>query len=287
MRASLSRRAPARIVLFSDLDGTLLDRDDYSFDRALPALEVLREKAIPVVFCTSKTRSEVELYRHLLDNHHPFVVENGGAVFVPDGYFEGPFEHDRVSAGYLVRELGAPYQTQVDALARVRRRSGARLRGFSDMTTAEVAERCNLSLDRAALAREREYDEPFLILDRGATPRVLAALGVNGAHGAPITRGDRFHHLCGGDKGRAVSVLMALFRRAWPDVSSVGIGNRLNDLPLLEAVDFPILVATGDGDYDHAVSVAGLRYADGVGPKGWNAAVMELLHQGLLCGGNA
>jgi len=279
-----SQRTPARIVVFSDLDGTLLDHNDYSFEQALPALELLREKAIPVVFCTSKTRSEVELYRHLLDNRDPFVVENGGAVYVPDGYYEGPFDHHRLSAGYAVRELAAPYQTQVAALAHLRRLTGARLRGFSDMTTAEVAERCNLSLERAALARQREHDEPFLILDRGTTPGVLAALG---ALGARITRGDRFHHLCGSDKGRAVTLLMALFRRAWPEVLSIGIGNRCNDLPLLEAVDLPILVATEDGAHDRAVSVAGLRYADGVGPEGWNAAIMELWDHGLLRAGTA
>jgi mannosyl-3-phosphoglycerate phosphatase len=175
MRTSLSQRTPARTVVFSDLDGTLLDRDCYSFDQALPALKLLEDNAIPLLFCTSKTRSEVELFRHLLGNHAPFVVENGGAVYVPDGYYDGPFDHDRPSAGYVVCELSAPYETQVEALARVRRRTRVRLRGFSDMTTAEVAERCNLSLDRAALAREREYDEPFLILDPEATPRVLAA----------------------------------------------------------------------------------------------------------------
>jgi mannosyl-3-phosphoglycerate phosphatase len=80
---------------------------------------------------------------------------------------------------------------------------------------------------------------------------------------------------------------MALFRRAWPDVLSVGIGNSLNDLPLLQAVDLPILVATKGGAYDRAVSVPGLNYADGVGPEGWNAAVMELWDHGLLNGGNA
>lgn len=278
MRTGTSHRTPARIVVFSDLDGTLLERDDYAFDQALPALNLLADKAIPVVFCTSKTRAEAEVYRQLLDNHDPFVVENGGAFYVPEGYFDGPIDHDLSGAGYLVRELAAPYRTQVDALARVRRQTGARLRGFSDMTAAEVAERCNLSLDRAALARAREYDEPFLIQDRGAGAGVLAALG---AEGAPVTRGDRFHHLCGGDKGRAVSLLMALFRRAWPDVLSIGIGNRLNDLTLLEAVDVPILVATEDGTHDRA-SVPGLRYADGVGPEGWNAALMELLGQGRI-----
>ncbi len=258
------------IVVFSDLDGTLLDGVDYSFSKALPALELLREKNIPIIFCTSKTLPEVEIYRHRLNNHDPFVVENGGAIYIPDAYFDVPFEYDRVTAGYRVRELGTPYEVLVDALAEVRRRTGAPLRGFADMTVREVAERCNLTLDQAALAKQREYDEPFLILDVEAASRVVDAIA------APVTRGDRFHHLSGSDKGRAVTFLIELFRRSRPDAVSVGIGNRSNDLALLEAVDVPILVAREEGEYDPGVAVPGLRYAGGVGPEGWNSAILNL-----------
>ena len=36
-------------VIVSDLDGTLLNSGDYSFDEARPALAILRERGIPVV----------------------------------------------------------------------------------------------------------------------------------------------------------------------------------------------------------------------------------------------
>ncbi len=273
MSIELTINNTANIVVFSDLDGTLLDGVDYSFSKALPALKFLKEKNIPVIFCTSKTLPEVEIYRHRLNNHDPFVVENGGAIYIPDGYYDVPFDYDRATAGYRVRELGTPYEVLVDALAEVRRRTGAPLRGFADMTVREVAERCNLTLDQAALAKQREYDEPFLILEPEAAPRVVDAIA------APVTRGDRFHHLSGSDKGRAVSCLMALFRRWRPDAVSVGIGNRSSDLALLEAVDVPILVASGGGTYDPGVAVPGLRYAEGVGPEGWNSAILNLTAQ--------
>ena len=91
---------PAPFIVFSDLDGTLLDGDDYSHDQALPALRLLRRRNIPLVLCTSKTRAEVEFHRRRLANRDPFVVENGGAVYVPEGYFPFPVDCDRESGGH-------------------------------------------------------------------------------------------------------------------------------------------------------------------------------------------
>jgi mannosyl-3-phosphoglycerate phosphatase len=60
-------------------------------------------------------------------------------------------------------------------------------------------------------------------------------------------------------------------------VRSIGIGDSQNDLPILEAVDFPVLVQKPGGEYDSAVHVPHLFLAPGVGPAGWRAAVVELV----------
>ena len=41
------------VMVFTDLDGTLLDHDTYAFDAARPALAALTARAIPVVPVTS------------------------------------------------------------------------------------------------------------------------------------------------------------------------------------------------------------------------------------------
>jgi len=51
------------LVVFTDLDGTLLDEETYSWEAAEPALAMLRERGIPWVMVTSKTRAEVEVLR--------------------------------------------------------------------------------------------------------------------------------------------------------------------------------------------------------------------------------
>ena len=93
-----------KIVVFTDLDGTLLDRTTYSYASAVPALESLRQKKIPIVFCSAKTSAEQEAYRKELGIGDPFIVENGGAIFIPYGYFPFEFDYHKTIGGNLIIE---------------------------------------------------------------------------------------------------------------------------------------------------------------------------------------
>ena len=51
---------PRKFVIYTDLDGTLLDHVTYTFHPALDALELIEKKKIPLIISTSKTRPEIE-----------------------------------------------------------------------------------------------------------------------------------------------------------------------------------------------------------------------------------
>ncbi len=70
-------------LIFTDLDGTLLDHDTYGYGDALPALELVKKRNVPLVLCTSKTREETSELRDELGLSHPFITENGGGIFIP------------------------------------------------------------------------------------------------------------------------------------------------------------------------------------------------------------
>ncbi|RMG01121.1 MAG: mannosyl-3-phosphoglycerate phosphatase, partial [Nitrospirae bacterium] len=97
-----------KVIIFTDLDGTLLRADDYSFSEAKEALSLIKRRGIPLVIVSSKTRAEIEVYREKLGNTHPFVSENGGGVFIPLGYFENT-DGEMVDQYRLIR-LGRRYE---------------------------------------------------------------------------------------------------------------------------------------------------------------------------------
>ncbi|MCK5185912.1 MAG: HAD-IIB family hydrolase [Deltaproteobacteria bacterium] len=75
-----------KIIIFTDLDGTLLDHYTYSYSEAEEALKLLKEKNVPLILCSSKTRDEIDVYRKKLSNNEPLISENGGAIFIQENY---------------------------------------------------------------------------------------------------------------------------------------------------------------------------------------------------------
>jgi len=68
-------------IIFSDLDGTLLDHKTYTFDPALEALSIIKSRQIPLILSSSKTRAEIERIQSHLTLKDPFIFENGSGVF--------------------------------------------------------------------------------------------------------------------------------------------------------------------------------------------------------------
>jgi len=232
---------------------------------------------VPLVLCTSKTRAEVEPIRAALDNAHPFIVENGGGVCVPLGYFPFEIEGAERRGDYAVVTFGDPYAELTRALARASRASGVGVRGFADMTDDEVAAETGLTPAEARLARQREFDEPFVVLEPARAPELLAAIEREGKR---WTAGGRFHHITGAnDKAAAVRLLVALYRRQLGAVRTVGLGDAPNDAEFLQAVDVPILIASPHVDQLRALMPTG-RVTALEGPAGWNAAVLAVLDEG-------
>ena len=98
-----------RIIVFTDLDGSLLDATSYSFEAAKDALSRHSRFDAALILVSSKTRSEMEPLRLRLNHFHPFVVENGGALFIPNGYFPFPIDDSTPHGGYEVVDIGEPY----------------------------------------------------------------------------------------------------------------------------------------------------------------------------------
>lgn len=268
-----------RLMVFTNLDGSLLDSVTYSWEPARPALDLLRGLAVPIVLVSSKTRMELEQVRARLELEEPFVIENGGAVYVPERPARAAACREATQGRYQAVEFGTSYPTLRRALHEISTEAGVEVRGFGDMAVEEIADRTGLSSETARLAKQREYDEPFVIEgSTNSTPHVLRAIKERGLR---WTRGGRFFHLTGlNDKGAACQFLLDWYLREGlrrQDVMTIGIGDSLSDVPLLRQVDYPVLVQRPDGTYDPAVEVPNLVHAHGPGPVGWSMAVTNVL----------
>lgn len=254
-------------VVITDLDGTLLDATSGSVAASLPAFRWLKKQHIPVVFCSSKTRSEQESLQKDLGVRDPFIVENGGAVLIPPETFadSGPDLNE-------IR-LGPPAEKIRHGLTEVATSLGMEFEGTWNVSDQRFAAFTGLSGPQIERARQRWYSETiFRPVFSGDELRALNER--LGAFGLVATPGSRFLTVTGRrvSKGRAVTELLDLYRRHYGVVRTVGLGDGPNDESMLGQVDEAFLVQQRAGHWAR-MKVDRLCRIDRVGPAGWQAAI--------------
>ena len=214
----------------------------------------------------------------------PFISENGGGVFFPR---EGkhPYPPDAIlSHGVRKWSIGPSYDFLVKALGEIRDEQGWKIRGFSEMTPEEISGITGLDLASARLASQREYDEPFTLMEEGG--RNMDTLNhVAGQKGLRITRGGRFYHLHGkSDKGEAMGRLVAWYRTYHPSLMTIVLGDSPIDFSMLRRADYPVLIRSSHQYPELQKMIPRLKVTQELGPKGWNAAVLDILNDEISIG---
>jgi mannosyl-3-phosphoglycerate phosphatase family protein len=242
-----------RRVLFTDLDGTLLDHHDYQPGPAQAALDRLDRGGVAVVPVTSKTRAELEALAPRLGLRHGWIAESGAEIRWP--------------GNAAVSVLGVAADRVRRGLVAAAAAAGTTVRGFADMSDGELRDRTGLDPDGLRAARRRAWSESFLVLrgDPTALARQLERRGLR------MRQGGRFLTATGPhDKGSAVRAVLARH-----PAESWAVGDAPNDAPMLAAVDHPHQVRRPDGTWA-ALNVPGVARLDGIGPVGF-AQLAELM----------
>jgi mannosyl-3-phosphoglycerate phosphatase len=253
----------ARLVLITDVDGCLVDRATLAHAAAHEAVDRVRRSGVPLVLCSSRTRAEIERLREELQVADPFITENGGALFSPIGTFPFALSGAVRKGAYDIVELGRPHRQVLHLLVTTAARVGVEITTFSDMSVQRVAAECGLSLADARLAKLREYDEPFCLVEPDDAARTKLCRSLRSA-GLRCANGGRYDHVTlATDKGVAVGLLRRFYAREWGDVTTVGLGGVENDIEWLRAVDVPVVVRPCATATE--------------GPVGWSEAVLGLL----------
>ncbi|MEH6759191.1 MAG: HAD-IIB family hydrolase [Parasphingorhabdus sp.] len=260
-------------LIFTDLDGTLLDHHSYSAKPADQLIEYLNDGSIAsVIPITSKTHAELQWLQRSL----PFidaisVTENGSVIHAPHGI---PFS----SADHPYREtLGVEYGEIFDQIARLPTDLRTHITGFHDMSVETVAQITGLSIDDARRAQKREATEPFLWSGSNAELQFLKTIFMDAS--IYVQQGGRFYHCTGmATKEQAMGRVIAAFASRQPEnrFCSIALGDGPNDLAMIEAADFGVIMPNPEGVTIQSDKVS-VRTAPQPGPKGWVLAITEIL----------
>ncbi len=274
-----------RHLIFTALEGALIDPRTDSFVGAEEALSELERRKIAYVLLTSRTREEIEPIRRKLGHNHPFVTENGGGIFFPDGYFSLKIPGVVRTARYLSIAQGRPYAEVCEALDDIAEECAVGVAGFHHMSLREIADNTGMRPRNAELARAREFDEPFYFTstDEKAIARFVETAR---ERGFDARRGQTFWHLSSRcDPARAVRTLAQLFRDATHiKLSLVGIGGGELDVPWLRAVNHAILLPaalesakSGETPLEGPARPTAITMGEAPGAAGWKQEILNII----------
>lgn len=271
----LNKQTP---VIFTDLDGTLLDHEDYSFAAAKSMLAKLAASNISIIPNTSKTRAEVLILREKMALSGPFIVENGAAIYLPLSYFAnipaGLEEHE----GYWRYAFASPREKWLNLLQSVDSQFSPLFRHFATMTVEQVCAATGLDKSAAQLAQQREFGEPIEWLGNAEQKQQFLQALTN--LGASPVEGGRFIHLkdqC--DKAHAMNWLMQQLKQQQAEYNwvSVALGDGQNDVAMLEAADYPIRIASPVNPLPSLNTQKTVITSELAGPAGWSECLHKLI----------
>ncbi|KAB2879853.1 HAD-IIB family hydrolase [bacterium] len=263
------------VVIFTDLDGTLLNYYDYSYRDALPIIARIREQSIPLIICTSKTRHEVLDFRKELNIEDPFITENGGGIFFQKNHEHEVFNESDYYEGYRLIRLGK-YYSEIRAFFIELKKSFA-ITGFGDMGVSAIQNLTGLSMDQATKAKRREFTEPFIF---ESEQDVFLVDQMARQKGFKVVQGGRFYHLIGSEQDKSVAVerVIQIYENMFQSkIISIGAGDSMNDYGMLKVVQYPVFIPHPDGKFE-SMDIPNLIKAPYAGSKGWNAAIEMVLN---------
>lgn len=253
------------LLVFTDLDGTLIDHDTYSHAPARPALATLAQIGAGVVLASSKTAVELAaLRRDLALQAWPAIVENGAGLLPAEGAATGStddraYTRLRATLGLLPPDLRAQFQ------------------GFGDLSVAQVAEITGLPHTSAALAKTRQFSEPGLW--SGDDETLQTFLSALAQYGITARRGGRFLTLSfGGTKADQMAGIIAKHAPR----QTIALGDAPNDVEMLQAADYGVIIANPHSPslpFQPGEAEGRIRRTLQVGPVGWNSAIHDLLSE--------
>ena len=218
----------SKIWIVSDVDGTLMDHF-YDLTPAKETITWLQRLGIPVILCTSKTKSEVKIIRDDLNLKDPYIVENGGAIY---GEYSDGKEWKII--------LGKSYNNLEKILNNLSDNINFKLRPLNTLSDDEATNLTGLQGDSLNLMRDRHWSMPFLNPPDTFDEDLKRLCEI---YDVDIFRGNRMSHLLSKNSNKGIAIKTLLNKNKNLNVQIIGLGDSPNDLPLLMNSNYKIIIS--------------------------------------------
>ncbi len=262
----------SQILIFTDLDGSLLNHNNFEFREIKDFILNCIRNGIKIIPNTSKTKSEIQVFLDQLGQNLPFVVENGAAIH----------NLDLVHRKFKFKENSLVFSRSINEILELFEKSipiefQKRCLFLKDMSSIEQMKILGLNKKYLPFALNREYSMP-LVFD-GSKELVNKFTVLLSKIGMKLHEGGRIYNICDDcSKGKAMTILIEKLKNDFNFQSyTIVIGDSPNDISMLNVSDQPCIIPLPNKNNLCHFKDQNIIRATQSAPQGWEEVVRASL----------
>ena len=255
------------IIIFTDLDGTLLHRDTFQFDTIKNYIKSLINKGVIIIPNSSKTEVEIEEFNEELGVNLPFISENGASIHglnlitsnFPDKLIVSREKEELL--GIFENKVPEKLKQKCFQISKMSKKDQEKILGQKD--------------EKLKNALNRKYTLPFLFKgDKNEKNRLLKLLNTNSL---TLQEGGRVSNLCDNvNKVKSMNRVVKILKKIEEKIKTIAVGDNYNDLDMLKNCDIPCLVFNDQFKLDQ-INIDNLIFSNKPSPEGWADVIKKAL----------
>ena len=268
-----------KLMIFSDIDGSFLNHDNYSYGNLYSFITKLK-KISDIIFVSSKTFAEIKLLNNSLGITFPFIVENGACIFFPESYYNTELKGDKFFKkgnyiGYRVSEK--QIKSHKRYLNQFKKKFNFLF--YSELSSEKLANITNLKGLQIKSSQDRLFSDPIYWNDSKKNfikfENELKKINIR------INKGGRFIHLSNDyDKGDAVGEFLKIDNKQNTSKKmTISIGDSQNDVSMLELTDYSCMIKREKKKSLVLEKKKNNYYSFNIAPDGWSESLEFILNK--------
>ena len=256
-----------KVVIFTDLDGSLLHRDNFKFDTIKDYIKSLVNKGIIIIPNSSKNEREIEKFNEELGIELPFISENGSAIHGLN-LINQNFPN-KIILSREKEELFKIFKTKVPEklinkciqISKLKKKEQEKIFGQKGGKLNDVL--------------IRKYTLPILFNGNNAEKNKL--LKILSSNSLTLQEGGRVLNLCDNiNKIKSMNRVIKILKKTEDQIKTIGVGDNYNDLEMLKNCDVPCLVFNDQFKLDK-INIDNLIFSNKPSPEGWADVIKKAL----------
>ncbi len=249
-----------QIIIFTDLDGSLLDKDTFRFDEIENYFKELLLKEIKIIPNSSKTEAELLDFNKLYNLNISFIAENGSSIHGLNLIHSNLPE--KVSLSRSTDQIYQIFNENIPSHLR------DKISFILKLNSKKQQEIFGLPLDKIGLALKRKHSLPILFNGNEIGKNEFIKI-MNNA-GLTVQTGGRIMSICDNvNKSKAMTKTLELIKNEVDDeIITIGVGDNQNDIDMLRQSNYACLVKNDNFD-SSLINIDNLIKSTEPSPLGW------------------